>query len=108
MGFGDDIGHYYVIEDMLKLAPDQILWLDEHINGEKSKDDGEVELQDISDEGDVVNDLVSAMGAPWFENNGETFGDTLNTVITERGDDADAFKQAVEQGEMGVVRGAYW
>ena len=57
-GWGDDIPHYYVVEDMLKLDPGQILWLREN-----APTKSQVEM------------FVRELGE-WFENNGETWGQT--------------------------------
>jgi hypothetical protein len=84
-GWGDDIGHYYVVEDMLKLDPEQILWLRENapLKG-------------------MVEGYVKGLGE-WFENNGETFGQTLEWVLRERGEDGVEVREAVGMGEMGVA-----
>lgn len=85
-GWGDDIPHYYVIEDMLKLCPDQILWLKENapLKG-------------------MVESYVRSLGDYWFENNGETWGQTLEWVLDERGEDAGEFREAIGQGELGIA-----
>ena len=84
-GWGDDIGHYYVVEDMLKLDPEQILWLKEHapLKG-------------------MVEGYVRGLG-DGFDNNGETWVQTLEWVLRERGDDVRAVCAAVADGEMGVA-----
>jgi hypothetical protein len=84
-GWGDDIGHYYVVEDMLKLDPEQILWLRENapLKG-------------------MVEGYVRGLG-DWFENNGETFGQTVEWVLRERGEDVGEVREAVAAGEMGVA-----
>lgn len=84
-GWGDDIPHYYVIEDMLKLDPEQILWLKENcpLKG-------------------MVEGYVSSLG-PWFENNGETWVQTLEWVLDERGEDVGVFMGGIEDGELGVA-----
>jgi hypothetical protein len=84
-GWGDEIPHYYVIEDMLKLDPGQILWLKENAPLK-----GQVEC------------FVKGLG-DWFENNGETWGQTLEFVLAQRGEDGEAFKMAIECGDMGVA-----
>jgi len=85
-GWGDDISHYYVVEDMLKLDPGQILWL---------KDNALSKCQ--------VEGYVKGLGE-WFDNNGETFGQTLEFVLEQRGEDVGGFAEAVGDGEMGVAR----
>ncbi|MCJ1441328.1 MAG: hypothetical protein MMC23_001814 [Stictis urceolatum] len=84
-GWGDDIPHYYVVEDMLKLDPGQVLWLRENapLKG-------------------MVEGYVKSLGG-WFENNGETFGQTLEWVLAERAEDVEEIKEAVAEREMGIV-----
>lgn len=84
-GWGDDIGHYYVVEDMLKLDPEQILWLRENapLKG-------------------MVEGYVRGLG-DWFENNGETFGWSLGWVLRERAEDAAEVGERVRDGEVGVA-----
>ena len=78
-GWGDEIPHYYIVEDMLKLDPGQIIWLKENapLKG-------------------MVQAFVRGLGE-WFENNGETFGETLGWVVRERGEDVEELR------EMGIV-----
>jgi hypothetical protein len=84
-GWGDDIPHYYVVEDMLKLDPEQIMWLKENapLKG-------------------MVEGYVRGMG-DWFENNGETWVQTLEWVLDERGEAVGEFMGAVADGELGVA-----
>ncbi|GAB7347751.1 hypothetical protein MBLNU459_g5302t1 [Dothideomycetes sp. NU459] len=84
-GWGDDILHYYVVEDMLKLDPEQIIWLKENAPFK-----GQVET------------YVKGLG-DWFDNNGETFMQTLEFVVQQRGEDMTDFKASVEDGELGVA-----
>ncbi|RMJ27909.1 F-box domain protein [Aspergillus sp. HF37] len=84
-GWGDEIPHYYVVQDMMKLDPGQVLWLREH-----------APLKDH------VEAFVLGLG-DWFRNNGETFGDTLAWVMQERGDDVEKFRAAIADREVGVV-----
>ncbi|KAF2457223.1 hypothetical protein BDY21DRAFT_345249, partial [Lineolata rhizophorae] len=84
-GWGDDIPHYYVVEDMMKLDPEQILWL---------KENAPRKVQ--------VERYVRALG-DWFENNGETWGQTLEWVLDERGEDVADVLAAVAEGEAGVA-----
>jgi hypothetical protein len=87
-GWGDDIPNYYVIEDMLKLQPDQILYLKENAPLK-----GMVEA--------YIKDLCP--GNDWFTNNGETWVQTLQFVLEERGDDVGEFMGAITEGELGVA-----
>ncbi|KAH7074702.1 hypothetical protein BKA63DRAFT_513539 [Paraphoma chrysanthemicola] len=84
-GWGDDIPHYYVIEDMLKLDPEQIMWL---------KDNAPLK--------GMVEGYVRSLGE-WFENNGETWIQTLEWVLNERGEDVNAFECAIRDGDLGVA-----
>lgn len=85
-GWGDDVSHYYVLEDMLKLNPAQILWL---------KDNAFSKCQ--------VETYVRNLGE-WFDNNGETFGQTLEFVLDQRSEDVGEFWEAVATCELGVAR----
>jgi hypothetical protein len=84
-GWGDDIGHYYVVEDMLKLDPEQIIWLKENapLKG-------------------MVESYVKGLGE-WFENNGETWGQTLEWVLRERGADVGELIAGIAEGDLGVA-----
>jgi F-box domain len=84
-GWGDEIPHYYVVEDMLKLDPGQILWL---------RDNAPLKGQ--------VKDFVGDLG-DWFDNNGETFAQTLGKVVVERGGDWEDFKDGINDGEGGII-----
>ncbi|PYH99933.1 F-box domain protein [Aspergillus ellipticus CBS 707.79] len=86
-GWGDEIPHYYVVQDMMKLDPGQVLWLRERA---PLKEQVEVYICSFGD---------------WFRNNGETFGDTLEWVMKERGDDVEEFRAAIADRDMGVVWG---
>jgi hypothetical protein len=72
-GWGDNLGHYYVVEDMLKLDPRKILWLKE---------------QDLCKA--QVLGYVRSLG-DWFDNYGDTWAETLNMVLHERDEDEDEF-----------------
>ena len=85
-GWGDDIPHYYVIEDMQKLDPGQIIWLKEN-----------APLKDM------VECYVRGLGEEWFKNNGETFGQTFEWVLQERGEDAEEVRAAILDEELGIV-----
>ncbi|MCJ1295483.1 hypothetical protein MMC34_007046 [Xylographa carneopallida] len=84
-GWGDDIPHYYIIEDMAKLDPGQIIWLKENAPWK-----GMVEC--------FVNEL-----GDWFKNNGETFGQTLERVLQQRGEDVEEMRNAILKEELGVT-----
>lgn len=84
-GWGDEIPHYYVVQDMMKLDPGQVLWLREHAPLKEQ-----------------VEDFVFSLGE-WFRDNGETFGDTLEWVVKERGDDIEELRAAISDREAGLV-----
>jgi hypothetical protein len=84
-GWGDDITQYYVVEDMMKLDPEQLLYLRNHCP---------LKLQ--------VETHVRGLGE-WFVNNGETFSETLGFVIRQRGGDLEQLKMCIEDGESGIV-----
>ena len=65
-GWGDEITHYYVIEDVMKLNPQQVYW-----------------LQQNAPQKSAVEAFLSSLG-DWFINNGETFGETAHKVCSER------------------------
>jgi hypothetical protein len=116
-GWGDEIPHYYLVEDMLKLDPGQILWLREHA---PLKEHVKAFLKDVVGGGGTSSWSVGGEGGgdwgssrgwntqgwagnDWFENNGETFGQTLEWVLDERGENVGEIREAVEMGESGVV-----
>lgn len=84
-GWGDDVLHYYVVEDMLKLDPAQILYL-----RNEAPLKGQVET--------YVRDL-----GEWFDNNGETFCQTMAHVVMQRGDEMEEIREAVTDGVLGVA-----
>lgn len=84
-GWGDDISHYYIIEDYMKLDPEQLLYL---------RDNCHLKAQ--------VESHVRGFGE-YFGNNGETFSETLGFVVKQRGCDVDELKHAVGDGELGVA-----
>jgi len=84
-GWGDDISHYYIIEDYMKLDPEQLLYL---------RDNCHLKAQ--------VESHVRGLGE-YFGNNGETFSETLGFVVKQRGCDLEVLRHAVEDGEVGVA-----
>ncbi|KAJ4367072.1 hypothetical protein N0V83_007602 [Neocucurbitaria cava] len=90
-GWGDDIPHYYVIEDMLKMDPEQILWLKENA---PLKGMVETYVRSLGENYD---------GSNWFTNNGETLVQTLEFVLDERGEQVGEFMGAIAEGELGVA-----
>lgn len=85
-GWGDEITHYYVVEDMLKMDPEQIL-----------------HLRDNCPTKAHVEAYVREQTGEWFFNNGETFNETLKYVVKQRGGEMEELKAAVEDGELGVA-----
>ncbi|RDW70736.1 F-box protein [Aspergillus mulundensis] len=84
-GWGDEIPHYYVVQDMMKLDPGQVIWLREHCPLKEQ-----------------VEAFVLSLG-DWFRDNGETFGETLEWVIKERGEDMEEFRTAITERELGIA-----
>ena len=118
-GWGDDINHYYVVQDMLKLDPAQILWLKEEA---PLKRQIELYVRSLGESGDYAeNHTDSGFGGigtghgsrgvchaggtwdSWFENNGETWVQTLEWVLNERGEDGVAFWEGLEEGKTGIA-----
>ena len=69
----------------MKLNPEQILYL---------RDSAPLKSQ--------VELYVANLGE-WFNNNGETFSETLAYVLKQRGQDLQEMKDAVEDGELGIA-----
>jgi len=65
IGWGDPVTHYYIIEDLLKLDPQSMLWLYDH----PQKWQVEGYMESLGD---------------WFYNNGDTFSETLRSVLERR------------------------
>lgn len=89
-GWGDDIAHYYVVEDMMKLDPGQIMWLKEHGTDKR-----------------FVQAFVDRLG-DWFPNNGQTFCETLDLVLCNRGGSLSELKDSIALGEEGLALGPPW
>ena len=86
-GWGDEVLHYYVVQDMMKLDPCQILWLCDHAPLKQQ-----------------VEDYVYSIGGDAFRDNGETFFDTLIGVMKERGDEIADLKAAIDDQVLGIAR----
>ena len=103
-GWGDEIAQYYVVEDMLKLHPGQLIHLFESVVGQISPDHGLLGSWDsMGGSKGVVEHFVAGLG-DWFENNGETLVETVGLVVTDRGGDMGALRKGVEDGWEGVAR----
>ena len=87
---------------MLKLDPGQILLLRDSGVGKGDFGVGSGSGGGVASKG-VVEAFVRGLGE-WFENNGETFQETVAWVIRERGGDGDEVKGEVEDGFEGVTR----
>ncbi|KAL8712773.1 MAG: hypothetical protein Q9220_002981 [cf. Caloplaca sp. 1 TL-2023] len=98
-GWGDDVSHYYVIEDMLKLHPGQIMQLYNFVVNGSGKL-GALEAGPMGgNHKAAVETFVVGLGE-WFDNNGETLGETVRLVLNERGEDTfDGVGSIVAEGE---------
>lgn len=114
-GWGDEIAHYYVVEDMLKLNPEQLLFLYESVNGtnpfstattRSNMANGYISTASNGFDGrkSAVERFVAGLG-DWFENNGETLGETVDWVVEGRGEDGAILREEVSFGVLGIVRG---
>ena len=94
-GWGDPVEHYYVVEDMLKLNPKQILSL---LNHARFKQD----VQGFVRKWAAAWDGASLEYDPWdwFFNNGETLEETLASVVDARGY---VVKEVLWSERMGIV-----
>ena len=102
-GWGDDIVQYYVVEDMLKLNPGQLMHLFESLTGQAGSDAESTALYSFGDRKAIVEHFVAALG-DWFENNGETLIETIGFVVGERGGDGRELGELVEGGLEGICR----
>jgi hypothetical protein len=86
-GWMDEITRFYVLEDLMKLDPEQVLWFREiaHLNMQ-------------------VPDYIAPVGEEWFMNNGETFAETFEKVLLDRGEDPEEIRTLIANGELGIAR----
>lgn len=111
LGWGDEISNYYVVEDMLKLDPGQLLYLYECVTGSSPTASSGVWYLNhdyhsgggMTEQCGVVEAFVGGLGE-WFENNGSTLAQTAEWVLENRGEDFKELKQEVEDGG-GVIGG---
>ncbi|KAI4286579.1 MAG: hypothetical protein L6R35_004170 [Caloplaca aegaea] len=88
-GWGDDVHHFYVLEDMLKFDPGEIYQLYDFCAGSGRLGEivgGRDGWQPGGSKKTVVETHVAEMG-DWFVNNGQTLGETVGFVVGERGED---------------------
>ncbi|KAI4105957.1 MAG: hypothetical protein LQ339_003275 [Xanthoria mediterranea] len=88
-GWGGDVEWYYVVEDMLKLHPGQLMELYDFVVNGKGKlgmmDGMMTTTTTTTSHKAAVKAFVARLGE-WFDNNGETLGETVTFVISERGE----------------------
>ena len=70
---------------MLKLDPGQIVWLKENAPFKG-----------------MIETFVKGLGE-WFENNGETFGQTFDWVVAERGGNVEELRDSIRERSVGVA-----
>ena len=102
-GWGDEIAQYYVVEDMLKLDPGQLMHLFESLTGQAGPDAELTTCYGFNSRKATVEQFVAGLG-DWFENNGETLVETICCVIGERGGDGTELGELVEGGLEGICR----
>ena len=102
-GWGDEIAQYYVVEDMLKLDPGQLMHLFESLTGQAGSDAELMTYYGFGSRKATVEQFVAALG-DWFENNGETLVETICCVEGERGGDGRELGELVEGGLEGICR----
>ncbi|KAL8637305.1 MAG: hypothetical protein Q9228_005411 [Teloschistes exilis] len=88
-GWGDDVSHYYVIEDMMKLHPGHLMQLYHFVTGKTDTlaamvDDGFMMTMSLAGHKAAIEGFVAGLGE-WFDNNGETRSETIKYVVSERG-----------------------
>lgn len=81
------IGQYYVLEDLMKLDPGEVMWLHENTRLNCH----------------IPAHLESMGKGEWFQNNGETFSQTIERVLSDRGEDIQDIRSRIAQGDLGIV-----
>lgn len=107
-GWGDEIAHYYVLEDMLKLDPGQLMWLFNELMGSTGANEtNNAYLVNGSCAGGktIVERFVANLGVEWFENNGETFVETAELVVGDRGEELEGLREKIEGEVKGIMSG---
>ncbi|KAL8693097.1 MAG: hypothetical protein Q9218_002021 [Villophora microphyllina] len=87
-GWGDDVSHYYVVEDMMKLHPGHLMQLYHFVTGKVENlhavvEDGIMMTMPLAGHKAAIEAFVAGFGE-WFDNNGETLGETIKFVVSER------------------------
>lgn len=121
-GWGTADQHYYIVEDMLKLEPGDIVWLYDYITLPTPRPITGTSPRAIDDNFHVCENthpepedeatkcqIDATVTREWFQNNGQTFVETMELVVGERGERGDMawLKHAVAEGEEGIVRGSF-
>ena len=98
---------------MLKLNPEQLLFLYDSANGtapsltaattRSNAANGYMTTAAGEGRKAAVECFVAGLG-DWFENNGETLGETVDWVVEGRGEDVDVLREEVRCGALGIVR----
>ena len=102
-GWGDEIAQYYVVEDMLKLDPGQLMYLFESLTVQGGSSAHLTLCYGFSSRKAIVENFVATLG-DWFENNGETLVETICCVVGERGGDGRELAELIEGGLEGICR----
>lgn len=89
-GWGDQIGQYYIVQSMLKLNPAQIMYLHNTVLTKS-----QLEIYVAHQFGPGAED--------WFWNNGQTWLDTWNLVLAQRGEDAGCWRESLLEGICGIA-----
>ena len=95
-GWGSELEHYYVVEDMLKLDPGQLRHLYEQIMAHRAGGDGGWRLNAGWSSKGMVESCLGRWVGDWFDNNGETCGETMRFVVGERSEDWEEVKGSVD------------
>ena len=104
-GWGDEIAHYYVVEDMLKLDPGQLMWLFNQLMGNMDANETyQINAGFAACGKTMVETFIADLGGEWFENNGETFVETAGLVVGDRGEEVALLRAKVEDEVAGIVR----
>lgn len=90
VGWGDQISQYYIVQSMLKLNPAQIMDLYNTVLTRS-----QLEVYIVS---------VFGLGSEeWFWNNGQTWLDTWNLVLSQRSENAGGWRDRLLDGKAGIA-----